>query len=186
MERRRLERRWLKTGLEVDKQIYQQQCVHVVEVINGAKGQYYRDALASSNPGQSWRVVRSLLFAPEQTLPETDSDGSLAERFSAYFRNKISGVRASLDLIHTLPTQPEEIYTGRMLREFVPIIETSLRKIILRSPPKSCDDDPVPTWLLREGPVLDAILSALTAAVNESLRSGTVEPCLKSALVRPL
>ena len=130
--------------------------------------------------------MRSLLSAPEQTLPETDSDESLAERFSANFRNKISGVRASLDLIHTLPTQPEEICIGRMLREFVPIIETSLRKIILRSPPKSCDDDPVPAWLLREGPVLDAILSALTAAVNESQRSGTVEPCLKSALVRPL
>ena len=78
-------------------------------------------------------------------------------------------MRASLNLIHTLPTQPEEIYTGCMLHEFVPIIETSLHKITLRSPPKSCDDDPVPTWLLREGPVLDAILSALTAAVNESL-----------------
>ena len=53
MERLRLERRRLKTGLEVDKQIYQQQRAHVVEVINGAKAQYYREALASSNPGQS-------------------------------------------------------------------------------------------------------------------------------------
>ena len=58
--------------------------------------------------------MRSLLFAPEQTLPERDSDGSLVERFSYYFRNKISGVRASLDLIHTRSTQLEEMYTGRM------------------------------------------------------------------------
>ena len=34
--------------------------------------------------------------------------------------------------------------------------------------------------------MLDATLSALTAAVNDSLRRETVEPCLKSALVGPL
>ena len=53
VQRRRLERKWLKTGLEVDKQIYQQQCVHVVDVINGAKAQNYREVLTSSNAGQS-------------------------------------------------------------------------------------------------------------------------------------
>ena len=57
-------------------------------------------------------------------------------------------------------------------------------KIVLASPAKTCDADPIPTGLLKK--VLPAIIQLLTKLVNESLQTGEFHDDLKKALVRPL
>ena len=57
-------------------------------------------------------------------------------------------------------------------------------KIVLASPAKTCDTDPIPTELLKK--VLLAIIHLLTKLVNESLQTGEFPDNLKKALVIPL
>ena len=68
--------------------------------------------------------------------------------------------------------------------EFMEIGEEELRTIIKSAPTKSCENDPLPTSLLKEH--LDAILTPLTKIVNTSLRNGEFSDNLKEALLQPL
>ena len=58
------------------------------------------------------------------------------------------------------------------------------QKIILSSPAKTCNADPIPTGLLKS--VLLAIIHLLTKLVNQSLQTGEFPDELKQALVTPL
>ena len=57
-------------------------------------------------------------------------------------------------------------------------------KIVLASPTKTCEADPIPTELLKK--VLPAIIQLLTKLVNQSLQAGEFPDDLKEALVKPL
>jgi hypothetical protein len=46
--------------------------------------------------------------------------------------------------------------------------------------------DPMPTWLLKDPNVCQTVLPILTAAINTSLNSAVVPPCLKTAIISPL
>ena len=59
-----------------------------------------------------------------------------------------------------------------------------MRTIIKSAPTKSCENDPLPTSLLKEH--IDAILTPLTKIVNTSLRNGEFSDNLKEALLQPL
>ena len=51
-----------------------------------------------------------------------------------------------------------------------PITSMELRQVILKSAPKTCDLDPIPTFLLQE--FVDTMLPFLTVLCNSSLREG--------------
>ena len=52
------------------------------------------------------------------------------------------------------------------------------------SPTKSCELDPLPTWLLKE--CLEDLLPAIVNIINRSLETGVMPHALKQATVRPL
>ncbi|WP_419637627.1 reverse transcriptase domain-containing protein, partial [Thiolapillus sp.] len=62
--------------------------------------------------------------------------------------------------------------------------EDDVRKMILKSSPKSCELDPMPTSLLFE--CIDEVVPAITHVVNESFLSGTFPSMFKTAIVKPL
>ena len=57
------------------------------------------------------------------------------------------------------------------------------RKLIKQSPNQQCSSDPIPTWLLKEGP--DYLLPVLTLLVNKSLQIGYFPDEWNDALVKP-
>ena len=59
-----------------------------------------------------------------------------------------------------------------------------VRKVIAGSPNKSCDLDPIPTWLLKE--CVEELLPLVTDMVNDSLTTGLVPKDLKRAHIKPL
>ncbi len=59
-----------------------------------------------------------------------------------------------------------------------------VKKLIFRSPCKSCSLDPIPTDLLRK--CLDVLLPIIADIINESLSSGTFPGEFKLAVVTPL
>ena len=75
-------------------------------------------------------------------------------------------------------------FDGVPLCTFKPVSESVVKNLILKSAPKTCQLDPIPTLLLVE--CLDTLLPSLTALVNFSLSSGVFPEVFKTALVTPL
>ena len=70
------------------------------------------------------------------------------------------------------------------LTVLAPATSEEIKQIILRSPDKSCELDPIPTWLLKS--CLDELLPLLTKIINLSLDSAYVPKAFKSSRIRPL
>ena len=62
--------------------------------------------------------------------------------------------------------------------------EAGLWNIIKLSPDKSCELDPLPTWLLNE--CIAELVPLITDIVNMSLRESMIPKSLNTALIRPL
>ena len=62
--------------------------------------------------------------------------------------------------------------------------EAEIWNIIKLSPVKSCELDPLPTWLLKE--CKDELVPLITDIVNMSLRESMISKSLKTAHIRPL
>lgn len=68
--------------------------------------------------------------------------------------------------------------------ELTPASEQEISKLISKSANKSCELDPIPTWLVKECSV--ELVPIITKIVNASLNTGKVPTSYKSARIRPL
>ena len=76
------------------------------------------------------------------------------------------------------------MFNGNMLEMFRPTSEVEVKEIIIKSPNKSCDLDPLPTWLLKK--CVDQLLPLITAIINRSMAESVMPLCLKRATITPL
>jgi hypothetical protein len=98
---------------------------------------------------------------------------ALANRFGDAFSNKIQKIRLDLQSARddNVATLPEEIPTASaVMSEFELVSEVDVEKIIRNSATKSCDLDPLPTWLLKE--CFTSLLPVVTKIINLSLSEG--------------
>ena len=109
MKRKRLERRWRKTRLTVDRKIYTQQCAVVHRLIRKSKESYYTDIISElkSKPSDLFGTLETLLKGKTEKLyPPCNSSEDLAKLFADYFERKISTIRADLDLRRPILQDP--------------------------------------------------------------------------------
>ena len=96
-----------------------------------------------------------------QLLPTDDDDTHLANTFSNYFDNKIDNIRQNFSLpINLEQDTPPDI----RFDHFRPLSVEELRKVITSYNNKSCELDPIPTWLVKL--CLDDLLPLLTAVIK--------------------
>ena len=84
-------------------------------------------------------------------------------------------------------TEPiEDIYPAAtcVIDQFAVCSEEKVRRIITNSPTKSCDLDPIPTFILKE--MLDVLLPFITLLCNTSLQEGNLPVTQRHALVTPI
>jgi len=67
---------------------------------------------------------------------------------------------------------------------FQPVSEAEVREIVTKSPNKSCDLDPLPTWLLKK--YMDQLLPLIIAIKNRSMDESMMPLCFKLATITPL
>ena len=122
-------------------------------------------------------------------LPYFTSAELLADRFNNCFMNKT--IINKNKIISDFPKYTFSFYVdtvimfiGKMLVVFRPTSEVEIRKIIIKSPNKSCDLDPLPTWLLKK--CLDQLLPMITTVINWSMDESALSLCLKRATITPL
>ena len=186
-QRRRAERLWLKTGLAVHKQLYNNAKKLVTKLVHKAKTTYYCNKIKESlSCKQLFSVANQLLGNKKPSpLPIVFPLIDLPKRFLDFFKDKIETIRNKLDVLSSNPPACTELsFHGRPLTHFRPVTEDFVRRTILSSPLKTCELDAFPTPLLLE--CLDSLLPCITAVFNNSLVSGVFPSVYKSALVKPL
>ena len=98
---------------------------------------------------------------------------------SLFFSDKIAKIRNlfSTSESFTLPPPPDVPNFSC----FKQVFQEEIRKIIMKSPTKSCLLDPWPTFLVKE--CIDILLPSITRLVNCSLSEGVVPDEFKKAIV---
>ena len=135
----------------------------------------------SATPKQLWECINKILHRrPAPSLPIK----SLCNSFSSHFKEEISVIQSTFtghtpDTVHADSPQ-----LNFQLASFEPATTTEVRKIIMSSPSKSCDLDPIPTLLLKA--CLDELIKPITDIINASLCYGFSPDDLKCPLVNPV
>ena len=166
---------------------------HIVSnLMDAAENRFYKDPLAQhqGNTKEIFKICDSL-FGRNQDLPLPPgfTDEEQSSCINNFFVSKISKMWDELNknrdqlasvnsaLIIATPDPP-------IMDSFSVLSDHDVAKIIHRSPSKSCEDDPIPTTLLKN--ILLSVLPVLTALVNGSMQTGVFPEDLKQALVKPL
>ena len=185
--RQRCEREWLKTRLEIRKELYARQQERVVRIINSAKRDYFRIAIVSATPSDTYKIINGLMTnATVRSLPSHDSEQDLAHRFVQFFHCKVANIHPALDNIQQqLPPLKEEPLPAAVpiLDSFSNVTSADLRKLVQGSASVLCMLDPAPARLLKESAVLDCVLPHMLRVVSESLESSAGPACLKIAVI---
>ena len=117
-------------------------------------------------PNRCSRYVIAYLAKADPPLPPGFMNQELADNFNDFFITRITNIRSKL-IEQNLgsPEIPTEHHT--ILENYQLISCHDIVKIVLASPTKTCEADPIPTVLPKK--VLPSIIQLLTKLVNESL-----------------
>ena len=102
-----------------------------------------------------FRVIEALLHKRSKPkLPEHENIQDILKSFNEYFTPKIALIRENLDAEGDSSSSPDstlhsEINTTAAMVEFTNVSSEGIKKIILGSSTKTCDLDPIPTWMMK-------------------------------------
>jgi len=175
--KRRYERLWMKSRLVVHHQMYCEQRNKVNAMMKHAKVTFNESRVVECGTDQRalFRVVDSLLQRKKEEPPPLSADD-----LSVYFESKITKIRQGFPQ----SALPEEHTTNAHLTDFAAMSAHDVRKVVMRSPTKTCRLDPCPTWLIKQH--LEHLLPAITCIINTSLATAEFPSSWKQAIVTPL
>lgn len=185
-ERRRLERRWRKTGRKEDHLLYIAQRNVCAKLVTSKRELFYANQISKAGNRQKalFQVVENALDKKaENVLPTHDDPKALANEFNEYYVNKIDKLRESIpverenDLIEAVPFQ------GNKLSIFSPTSIDEVSKILKDCGIKTSPEDPIPVSILNN--IYEVTLPALVSLINKSLEEGSVDG-IKHSVIDPL
>ena len=171
--------------MAVQREIYVKQRNLVSNMISKAKKEYLCHKIVNCSSSQELFRLSSQITGKfgDTMLPSNISPESLPDKFNEFFVHKIEEIRRSFDPDRPIPTNPVEFSEAAFV-EFQLVTEDFVNNVVQEMPQKSCDLDPIPTFVLYD--CLDKIIPMVTSIMNKPLSSGIVPQCFKHALVKPL
>ena len=193
--RRRYERIWRRTGLESDRVNFIKARNHTNHIIEQARRDYYFNLINENDCDQRklLKTASALLGGSSQEKYPKHSDPTLlANDFGRFFIQKIDVICSKLDRIDSSLNHPhhsigssiqESSFAGTPFNNFQPISSEGIKKLVLNAPNKTCDNDPIPTKIVKD--CINELLPTISNMVNLSLSSGHFPDIWKEGLVRP-
>ncbi len=181
--RRRLERIWRLKKDGASHKEYTDQCCIRTRKLEQAKTSYYSNKISESQGSQKllFKITNGLLSDQQRaTLPKSKSDDVLATEFSSFFHEKIANL---VKHFTDVPISQQPTYIGTQFTTFRPTTSEEVKNLINTSVSKTCDLDPLPTWLIKE--CLNELLPLLTSLFNVSFAIGEFPQDLKNAIIIP-
>ena len=143
---------------------------------------YTKVIQCANNPKKLHSITDKLLVNQhQQTLPSDEDHSHLANSFGAFFELKIDNISQHFNLN---VDSSEQILPNIELSVMRPATIEVVRKLISSYSNKSCELDPVSTWLPKK--CLHELLPLLTALINKSLSTGVFPKECKNAIIRPM
>ena len=99
-QKRKCERIWKKTNLEIDHKIFQEKCIQVNQLVQSSKKTYFSSEVLNCGKDQKslFKITDHLLGKKKDTvLPTVSSSKRLAVTFSDYFEKKIQNIYTDTD-----------------------------------------------------------------------------------------
>ena len=142
-------------------------------MVNNSKARYYQDIVKenSDNPGKLWQTLHLVLNRTPKKITSKSliwqtgllpSSAARLRKFVTGFSLKMTRTTSQICLHHCLH---QIFHVSTWNRK-----KTKLLKFINQSPIKSCQLDPLPTYVLKE--CVDILLPLSTQLVNPSLTEG--------------
>ena len=182
--RRKLERKWKRSGLPEDKALYVQQRKFCSEMADAKRSKYFSELINSkSGDTRALFSVMNMLFdkSKSSALPQHDNAGELANNFNNFYIDKVKKLRSGIPISNSVESIHQ--YNGIMLDSFVPTTVTELRDIIKENGIKTAFHDILPAKILKQ--VIDDLLPHICDLVNKSLSTGSVDG-INESIVIPL
>jgi len=190
-ERRRAERVWRRTGLEVHRQIFKDKCSLTGKLLHQTKQDYFSQKIedCGSDHKQLFKLSNTLMGKQQEiVLPSSTSNTELSNMFAQFFINKVATIRNVLSqqdsFNRELSLVEDTPFSGEPLVCFNRTTNDEVLTIISKSPNKACELDPLPTYILKQN--VDAVVPFISNIINTSLEQSAVPSTFKEALVRPL
>ncbi len=98
-DKRKLERKWRMSKLEIDHQLYREHCKQTNTLLRQAHLDYYSQKVLECGRDQKevFKITKHLMGGQNTTIyPQHDSAQDLAEKFNSFFCNKIKVIRDNL------------------------------------------------------------------------------------------
>ena len=184
--RRRLERRWKKSRLREDKQLYVSQRELCSKMSVDKRSNYFSDLIKSKSGDQRalFSIISKLFDKTKSSgaLPQHENAKELANRFNDFYIDKVRLLRSKIPKSNDTPHITDN-YSGTIMDTFQPTTVLELRNIIKESGIKTSFHDVLPANLLKE--VIEELLPHLCDLVNKSLSTGSVDG-IKESIIVPL
>ena len=178
---RRLERIYQRTRLPADRIAWISFVRSIHRRYREKEGEYWEHKISSSagDSRKLWTTFKDLLGRPRSTNSTTLPPFTATE-YANYYESKIRSIRRDTE------SSPAPVFssTDCRLETLTEVSEADLRRLILSSPPKSSELDPVPSFLIQES--IDVLLPFLTLLCNTSLREGVLPSSQKRSVISPI
>jgi hypothetical protein len=189
--RRKHEKKWRKTRLEIHHQLYIEHNITVNSLIEKAKKSHYAEKFQGADDTKTmYKIVYSLLNSKCKILPGYESAEDMSNEFAMYFQNKVSKIYEDLDQeVSGTGNVSVNMFDHDVSKEcgfsvYDHVTDEDVRRLIQGSATKSCLLDPVPTWLIKEH--LSVFVPVITCIINASISTGVFPSSLKHAVINPL
>ena len=187
---RKYEQKYKQSKLTVDKLQLQEQRNKYNALLNSTKKDYIKNKIENAESSKDLCKICDKLLNREQKamLPAHDCAQSLANTFVNYFNDKNELILNNLETSFNSSTDqvPDSvsIFCGVSFEQLNVVSEADIGRIISSSSTKSCANDPIPTWLLKQ--CQDPPAPVLTTVVNASLSCAEFPTALKKDFLTPL
>ena len=195
--RRKLERRWIKSGLEIHRICYRKHCATYNKLLHRNRIQHLQNKIVScqNNSSKLYKVCKSILCLPKPqvAIEGCNSDKASADALASFFKSKVNTIAKELETDEessqnnnsTFLTllQERNLNPALCFAHFTAISNDDTLKLISKSNSKTCSLDVVPTSVIKS--FSQYLSPAITIIINKSLESGTVPNSFKKAIVIP-
>ena len=176
LQRRRAERRWRRTRLTEQREIFVKETAAVKSCVQAAKGQFYCNRFGSiCSSRQLFSVSNEVSCKPHPSgVPRSE----LPQRFCDFCCSKIGNLS---DVLDTRSCEPLtfSVYEGPM--PYDPVTERNICELTVRSPIKGCMLGFIQTFPMKQW--LNNLVPLITAIIIASLSTCTVPGLFKQAVV---
>jgi len=185
--RRKFEKLWRQTKLPMHKEQFKKCKVQMQKLIHQSKKAYVKNNIseAKRNPKALFKILNGLVKLDKPTqYPTHSNEKHLADRFGNFFKEKIDRLRDTMPTKSFIQSTRRSDHDEHTLSNFHPTTPEEVAEIVLQSPPKSCQLDSIPTWLMKA--CINVLSGPICSIINTSLETATLPASFKEAIVTPI